>query len=612
MTPRGFALSAALAALCLASAAPASAETTADQTLGDRNQDNRIDVARGESTVLRTDLATAKGGRKARRETLVTFGQFTDTHVVDEESPLRVEFLDAFGPPVNGAYRAQEGMSPHVVNEMIRQMRDAVSPATGRPVDLVMTTGDNSDNSQLNEVRMFIDLMDGRRSVDPDSGTPDTCGLAARRFRYDGVRGGDYYEPDGGPDGAGYASNTAKNMADVGRSNRLRDFPGLYEAMNAPFPAVGLGVPWYGIFGNHDALVQGNQPRNEALAALAVGCVKVTALSPLALTNVTALLAQGLNEERLAEVLRLVTNDMLATAANPLSLGLLAKIVPSDQDRRPLKKSEYIEAHFRTSGEPRGHGFTRANVESGMGNYSFSPKPGVRFIVLDTINENGFSDGNIDDEQFKWLHAELSKADAAREVAVAFAHHTLRTMNQPAVSPFPPGDIGGNPSLLVHFGLGANGETAACPTTDPLAETTLGETTRCLFLRHKSLIAFVNGHEHLNRVTPFSGADGAGFWEITSASHIDWPQQSRLIDLADNKDGTLSIFTTMLDHKGPALPTVVPQRPIDAAGVEALAAISRELSFNDPQGDNGEEGRVDARGTAADRNAELVIRNPHD
>ena len=50
---------------------------------------------------------------------------------------------------------------------------------------------------------------------------------------------------------------------------------------------------------------------------------------------------------------------------------------------------------------------------------------------------------------------------------------------------------------------------------------------------------------------------------------------------------------------------------IDAQGVGNLAAISRELSFNDPQADNGEDGHSDALGTRLDRNVELLIKNPY-
>ena len=67
----------------------------------------------------------------------------------------------------------------------------------------------------------------------------------------------------------------------------------------------------------------------------------------------------------------------------------------------------------------------------------------------------------------------------------------------------------------------------------------------------------------------------------------------------------------MLDHT-PALRGSVPKSPfVNAQGVAYLAAISRELSFNDPQGDNGEDGHSDARGTPLARNVELVIKNPY-
>jgi hypothetical protein len=119
----------------------------------------------------------------------------------------------------------------------------------------------------------------------------------------------------------------------------------------------------------------------------------------------------------------------------------------------------------------------------------------------------------------------------------------------------------------------------------------------------------------LNRIVPYKrraseyGSAG-GFWEVNTASHIDWPQQSRLLDLFDNKDGTLSLFATLLDHSS-RLRGRVPDGAVDGDGVRALAAISRELSFNDPQADNGEDGHSDARGSRRHRNVELLIRDPY-
>jgi hypothetical protein len=136
-----------------------------------------------------------------------------------------------------------------------------------------------------------------------------------------------------------------------------------------------------------------------------------------------------------------------------------------------------------------------------------------------------------------------------------------------------------------------------------------------LFLRHRSVVTFIDGHEHLNHIVPYgrttAGASDGGFWEITTASHIDWPQQSRLLDLFDNRDGTLSIFSTVLDHTFFLQGKVPKGTFVDAAGVANLAGISREMAFNDPQADNGEDGHSDARGTRLDRNVELLLKNPY-
>ena len=66
------------------------------------------------------------------------------------------------------------------------------------------------------------------------------------------------------------------------------------------------------------------------------------------------------------------------------------------------------------------------------------------------------------------------------------------------------------------------------------------------------MISYVSGHTHANRVDFFKGSKGRGFWEINTASHIDWPEQSRTIEVMDNKDGTLSLFGTLLDSAAPA------------------------------------------------------------
>ncbi|MZE55705.1 TIGR03767 family metallophosphoesterase, partial [Streptomyces sp. SID5770] len=81
-----------------------------------------------------------------------------------------------------------------------------------------------------------------------------------------------------------------------------------------------------------------------------------------------------------------------------------------------------------------------------------------------------------------------------------------------------------------------------------------GDDVRALLLQHPNVIALVNGHTHQNRILPHPRPSTwprpGGFWEITTAAHIDWPQQSRLIEISTTPD-TVSLFTTILDTDAP-------------------------------------------------------------
>jgi hypothetical protein len=129
-----------------------------------------------------------------------------------------------------------------------------------------------------------------------------------------------------------------------------------------------------------------------------------------------------------------------------------------------------------------------------------------------------------------------------------------------------------------------------------------GDQVAALLLRYPNAVLWVNGHTHRNQVIPHArtagAAVGGGFWELNTAAHIDWPEQSRIVEIVDNLDGTLSVFGTILDHAGPVARSGL-------STTTALAALSRELAANDWQD------RTDSRrGSIEDRNVELVIPAP--
>jgi metallophosphoesterase (TIGR03767 family) len=500
--------------------------------------------------VVRTDLGVRAGAARAKkRKGLLAFAQLSDVHVVDHQSPARVEWTDRYDDPNDtgqvpgifaSAYRPQEMLSAQVGDAMVRAINAVKkAPVTGLPLLFAIETGDNSDNCQYNEVRWNIDVLDGERVV-PDSGATN---------RYEGVMDGDalyydthYWHPGGTPTGKA----DDRYRADYG----FPTIPKLLDAARKPFNAAGLNLPWYTCFGNHDGLSQGNFPtKTIPTNQLATGSLKV--ISPPAGVAPADLL------------------DPKGSTLDEIVLSPYAKMVTPDPKRRQLSRGEIVDEHFTTSGLPKGHGFTAQNRADDTAYYSFD-KGHFRFVVMDTVNPNGYADGSIDPDQFAWVKTQIESAKG--KAVMVFSHHTSTSMTNPFVA------TGGDPTPRV-----------------------LGDEVTAYLLTQPRLIAWVNGHTHRNVITAHKRADGSGgFWEINTASHIDYPQQSRLVEVADNRDRTLSIFTTILDHAGPA------DYKSDLTSTVALASLSRELSVNDPHA------KLDAAGTPVDRNTELLVAKPAD
>jgi uncharacterized repeat protein (TIGR01451 family) len=600
-----------------------------------------------EDYTVRDPGGVGRVGRNERRRSLAYFSQLTDFQLADEESPARVEFLDqvAGQQGASSAWRPWEALTPFMIDDSIRQVNRFVTESpvpqgdgTGNPMDLALITGDQADNQQRNEMIWTRALLEGGVTLNFNSGLTDsnayspanlpspTCQAfvtqeggqtqaAAEAARYTGVQDYDDY-PAGappGPDPIFYDPDEP-----TGDWAAWPEYTGLMDrAQMLSLTPAGLDVPSYWVNGNHDILVQGNEDANQEFENIATGCFKAL--------GTTAVPGSFPGPD---------PNVLLS----PTAAGML---VPPDPLRRFVSKQQ-IKAILGANNQDNDHGFSFVDPGEDLASdgsasyYAWNPSqtPDVRFIAIDTNSEGGIvgegpqsgsSDGNLDHPQFQWLRSELSNAERQGKLIVIFGHHPVRSMNtnvpdeatgectgvqhnhgdtpehdtNPGCDPDPRG------SEPLHFG---NPEQAA-------ALGSSAKTFTQLMAEHPNVIAYVAGHTHEHQLLPCGSTRTGGqgnrrfctdhlWWEINTAAVADWPHQHRLIEVMDNRDDTLSIFGTVLDHASPA----TAPGPGDASSFisRQLASIGRTLGFNDPQS-GPPHGEGDPQ---LDQNAELLVDDP--
>ncbi|WP_406492992.1 TIGR03767 family metallophosphoesterase [Streptomyces sp. NBC_01604] len=484
---------------------------------------------------VRNELAAAKTGRAGRRTTLAAFVQLTDLHLIDAQHPMRLEYMRATDVH---AWRPHEALTVHgavSLVERVNALRGA--PVTGAPLHFAMTTGDNTDNNARTELEWFLTVMSGGR-ITPNSGDPR---------RYEGVQNSglkQYWQPD-----------TA--LRDTDKQYGFPQLEGFLAAAVRELNSPGLNLPWYSTVGNHDSLPLGCYGLGDSwLAEYAIGGKKLMSLSASEAKKLQDSIKNG--------------KDPMGTAFRDLLKAHVRDMrsVTPDEKRAPYTAADYLKAHldpaYRGVG-PVGHGYSSANVDAGTQYYSFRIADDVIGISLDTTDPGGHYNGSLGTAQLKWLDKTLR--DNKDSYAVVFSHHTSTSMTNTRPDPARPGEKRHN-----------------------------GQEVVALLGSHANVLAWVNGHIHRNAITPHSAPGGRSFWEISTASHVDYPQLARVIELADNKDGTVSIFTTCIESSAPH------RTDFSDLSQTGLAALYRELSYNAPGA------RTDLAGEVRDRNAELLLK----
>ncbi len=510
---------------------------------GSRASYYSVAEAEGELHTVRPDLVgSAVGTIKMPGIPIASLAHITDLHMTDVESPARFEFINSeHADPrfreLLPMHRAHETLNAHAIDAMVRTLnRISGGPLTGKPLELVAMTGDAVDNAQWNELVAVLDLLEGGL-VQPNSGGPEYEGVQSPSWP------GDIFWK---PDGAGQDIYC--------EALGFPQMPGLLERALQPFHAAGLSLPWLACHGNHEELCQGVGTVTPALAAATVRIRK-----PFRLPN-------GLDRDTAV--------DTFISAPEVFMSGPHIDVT-ADPARRPFPLPEFVEMHFRSGAQPRGHGFTAQNRQDGSA-YYVHDTPTVRFITLDTVCPAGGADGCITGTQLHWLERRLEEVHSsfrsrdgttvrttrADRLVVILSHHGFDRLTNSRTHAMTPGGGHDDPTRLLDT-----------------------------LLRFGNVVLWLNGHIHANRVhaRADSRGQGGGFWEVTTASLVDWPCQGRIVELVDPGDDLLAIACTMVDHEG-----------------SDLAELHRELAGNSPVAGFA-SGLI---GTPLDRNVLLPLRAP--
>ena len=315
---------------------------------------------------------------------LLHFFSMSDIHISDKETPAQ------------GIYAGYKGGNPSGYSAVMlytTQVLDAAVQTVNalhrqKPFDFGIFLGDAINNNQHNELRWYIDVLDGK-TINPDSGTKD--------------------DPIPGP---------------------LNDYQDEYKAAG-----LDASIPWYQTLGNHDQFWMGTNVPNDYLKKTLFGEEILNQgdnfYDPLVLDSRGFYMGSIDGRTPFGDVI----------GAGPVKEFVEPpRILAADPNRRAVSRSEWMGEFFTTTTSPKGHGFNLSDVATGFACYSFEPKSDIpiKVIVLDDTqrdsdpNVGPYMYGSLDTVRYNWLVKELDAGQAEGKLMIIAAHIPIR--NEPANS----------------------------------------------------------------------------------------------------------------------------------------------------------------------------------
>jgi 3',5'-cyclic AMP phosphodiesterase CpdA len=269
--------------------------------------------------------------------------------------------------------------------------------------------------------------------------------------------------------------------------------PGPDNDPKDPFNPTPFPAPWLFVVGNHDVEVVGFAEVNEARRAQAIGTVPTTG-----------------------------TRDY-----NQWYAPITTRRIVADPEREIVDREDIVAAlRADTEGPgPVGHGFSPTeDPDFTLGaNYVYDAIPGLlRIVSFDTSDITGGSNGLVRRATIdNFLVPALNQAHDDHMLVIMASHH-------------PTTDID-----VLEEQLG-----------NPIADAVPPEEIESIVAAHPEVIAWIVGHVHNNRIRAMAGADAAhpGYWEVMASAVADFPSQQRTMEIVDNGNGTLSLFSTVIDY----------------------------------------------------------------